>query len=188
MAESTDNVVMYGMRGLVGKLLVFKNFFGKTIVARRPRRTDAPPLPEQLERQERFRLAAIYAKNAIAVPLTKAEYEAAAKPGQTAFNIALADFFKAPEVSNPDVSAYTGAANQKLRVRAVDNFKVASVTVSIEQADGTPVESGNAVMTADGINWEYTTKSVNAVLAGSKVLFTATDLPGNSTTLEIILP
>jgi hypothetical protein len=43
-------------------------------------------------------------------------------------------------------------------------------------------------MTADGINWEYTTKSVNAVLAGSKVLFTATDLPGNSTTLEIILP
>lgn len=185
MAESTDNIVTFGMRGLVGRLLVFRQFFGKTIVAKRPKKTDIPFTADQQEVQSRFAEAATYAKTAIQDPGVKSAYEAAAKPGQTAYNIAFADYFKAPTLSLPDISGYTGQAGEVIGIRAKDNFLVSSVQVAIEKPDGTPVESGDAVITENGQDWTYSTTMVNDTPSGSKVRFTATDLPGNSTSLEV---
>ena len=187
MAESTDNVVMYGMRGLIGKMLIFKNFFGKTIVARRPKKRETPPTADQLEIQDRFKLASVYAKNAIQDATLKAEYAAVARPGQTAYNIAFADFFKGPELSLPNIGGYSGQPGQLLTVRAVDNFRVVQVAVTIMQSDGTIVEAGDAVIGSDGLTWRYTTTQPNNLLAGSKIHFTAADLPGNFVTLQALV-
>ena len=188
MAESTDNVVMYGMKGLIGNLIVFKRFFGKTIVARRPRKSEVEPTADQLAVQSRFKLAAAYAKSVISDPIRKASYEALTKPGQTAYNMAFADYYRVPEMSDPEVSAYTGVAGQKISVRATDIFKVVGVAVRIEQADGTLVETGNAVLSGNGIEWEYVTTSLNDALSGSKIRFTASDVPGNQSVLEVSIP
>lgn len=187
MAESTDNIVTFGMRGLVGRLLVFRQFFGKTIVAKRPRKTEIPATADQQEVQTRFTDAAKYAKAAILDPGVKSAYEAVAKPGQSAYNIAFADYFKAPALSLPDISAYTGQAGEQISIHAKDNFMVTSVKVSIEKPDGTPVEAGEAAITDIANEWSYITTMLNDTPAGSKVRFTASDLPGNTTSLEVVV-
>lgn len=187
MAQSTDNIVTFGMRGLVGRLLVFKQFFGRTIVAKRPKKTEIPFTADQQQVQTRFAEAATYAKAAIQDPGVKSAYEAAAKPGQTAYNIAFADYFKAPVLSLPDISEYTGQAGEQSSIRAKDNFLVSSVKVSIVKPDGTPVEAGEAEIITNGLDWAYSSKMINDTPTGSKIIFTASDLPGNTTSLEVVV-
>lgn len=86
MAKSDDNIVTKGLRGLVGKMLVFRQRGDKTVVASRPKKSTKPFTPEQEAVKERFREAAAYAKSAISDPLTKAAYQEAAKPGQCCDN------------------------------------------------------------------------------------------------------
>lgn len=46
------------------------------------------------------------------------------------------------------------------------------------------IEEGAAVQSANGLDWVYTTTAINAEVPGSKITFTAKDLPGNETVLE----
>ena len=39
---SSNNVVTYGLQGLIGRMLVFKQMNGKTVVANRPRKSTKP--------------------------------------------------------------------------------------------------------------------------------------------------
>ena len=187
MASSTNNDLTFGLRGKVGRMIVFRQFFGKTIVARRPEKKERIATPAQQLNKDRFKEAVIYAKNALLDESKKAAYLAVADPGQTAFNVAFADYFKAPVLSMADIEQYTGQTGEKIRVRALDDFMVNSVSVSITKADGTLIEQGEALITSNGLDWEYTSAALNDELAGTKILFTAADLPGNSTRLEITL-
>ncbi len=54
-------------------------------------------------------------------------------------------------------------------------------------ANGTLLEYGNAVQQINGIDWTYTTTQANAVPTGSKISAIATDVPGNTGTLEVTL-
>ena len=76
------------------------------------------------------------------------------------------------------MSAYTGAAGQSITITAVDDVKVKSVSVSIANDDGTVVEKGSAVVSAQNPDqWLYTT-SAAASSASVKVVVDAADLPG----------
>lgn len=66
MARSTNNIVMKGVSGTIGKMLVFRtNAADKTIVARRPKPSNKPLTVAQIEVRDRFTEAAYYAKTAI---------------------------------------------------------------------------------------------------------------------------
>ena len=71
-------------------------------------------------------------------------------------------------------------------VRAIDDFRVNSVKVTIKNAAGVPVEEGDAVQIS-GLDWLYTATEVNNQFAGSRITATAVDLPNNSATLETTL-
>jgi hypothetical protein len=74
-------------------------------------------------------------------------------------------------------------------ISAKDDFRVAEVIVSIRTAAGLLVEEGNAVLNpVKRDKWIYTATQNNAALAGSKILVTARDLPGNAGVLEATLP
>lgn len=185
MAKSSNNVVTYGLQGLIGRMLVFKQMNGKTVVANRPRKSTKPYTAEQLEIQQRFKEAALYAQAAIQDASLKERYEEAASSGQSAFNAAFSDYFKPPVLSEADSSAYTGQAGQLIKVRAVSMLEVTEVKVSIKQSGGTLVEEGQAVKAANGLDWEYETTQANASFSGSIITFTAKGLPGNSMVLEV---
>jgi hypothetical protein len=176
--KSSNNEVTHGLRGKM-RLLVFKRWYGKTIVSTFSERDQSEPTSAQAAVQATFKLAAAYAKGAIADPATKQAYKAKAKGAQKPYNLALADFFTAPVIGEIESGNYNGQVGDNVRVAVTDDFKVASVQVKIEKADGTLIEQGSAVVHADGLHWIYAATVANSNIAGTKITVTATDLPGN---------
>jgi hypothetical protein len=182
MARSNYNVITYGLSGKVGDLVLFKQWFGKTIMSKIPVRT-AAFTTGQLAIQEKFKQAARYAKNAIKEAATKALYLLKAGGGVQPFNLALADYFSAPEIDQVITNSYSGAVGSLIEVQATDDTKVTEVNVSIRAANGTLIEQGPATLDETTGRWNYTTVT-NASAAGGKIIVTAKDLPGNTTTVE----
>lgn len=185
MARSTNNVVTHGLSGKID-LLVFSQRDGNTIVSRRPRRAQTVS-PAQQEIRANFQQAVLYAKSALADDATRLAYATKAKPGQKVFNLAIADFFRLPDIGEIDVAGYTGQPGSRITILATDDFKVTSIKVKIENGDRSGTEAGEAILQADGIHWLYTATQSMAPLAGTLISVTATDLPLHSSTKQKIM-
>jgi uncharacterized protein YjdB len=118
MAKSRNNVITHGLSGKIGDLLVFRQRGGQTFVSKIPERPKSMS-EKQIETQKRFQQAIIYAKAANSTPEMKERYAAKAKKlkGMTAYNVAVADFYNAPNIDTVDLSAYTGLAGDEIRVQ-----------------------------------------------------------------------
>lgn len=189
MAQSTGNVVTYGLRGMIGKMLVFRRRGDLTIVASRPRvDKNRVATAIQLSIQEKFKLASIYASSAILDPILKAAYEASATGNQSGFNRAFKDSQLAPEfIGTPDVGNYTGVKGQGVSAKVIDDFRVELVKVKIVTATDELIEQGIAVKGSDNVKWTYLIQQANPNVAGCVITFMAYDLPGNETVVEINL-
>ncbi|MCG2612815.1 hypothetical protein LZZ85_00930 [Terrimonas sp. NA20] len=185
MAISRYNVVMHNTSGIVGDLVQFSQRHGKTIIGKR-RKKAATASEGQLEIRRRFKKASNYAKASMEIPERRALYEAKAVPGVTPYNLALGNYFTAPEIVEIINTSYTGAAGGRIDILAEDDVSVRSLDVSVFTAQGTPVESGAAVKTAEGF-WHYTTTGISPQLEGTRVVVTATNIPGNTSTAELVL-
>jgi hypothetical protein len=184
MAKSKNNVITYGLSGKIGDLLVFRQRDGKTIVSKIPEQSNTVS-EKQTANRARFQQAAVYAKIAVEDTETKDLYAEQAKKrkGLTSYNVAVADFFNAPDIDTVDLSAYTGAVGEQIRIIVSDDFAVKSVHVQINNADGSLVEEGEAVRGAGDL-WIYTATENNESLDGDRILITASDMPGNIVTEE----
>ena len=188
MARSKFNVLTHGLSGLVGDMLVFRQKANKTFVSGRPKPSTKPVKAISLAIRERFKRAASYAKSVMDNLTLKEDYQLTAKPGQSAYNMAFTDYQKAPEIyEDIDLSVYTGAVGEEIVLSVIDDFGVESVRVKIIIPAGTVLEEGQAVQSANGLDWVYTTMEANAEVPGSQIIFTAADLPGNQTILEKLL-
>ena len=139
--------------------------------------------------QEKFLLASRYAKAIMKNqdPGMRIAYAAVLRPRQNIYSRALEDFLSSPEIKSISTSAYDGTVGSKITVRAVDDFRVSSVSVEIHTANGALLEKGNAEPTSNGIDWIYSVTQVNNPRAGSKIIVVATDVPGNAGTKEQVL-
>lgn len=189
MAQSNNSIITGKFRGMLGKELVFREWAGKTVVAKAPRARKGGPTPAQADLQAKFLLASRYARSVIKNPDQgmAAAYKAVLKPRQNVYSRALEDFMSSPEVVNINTRNYTGAVDDKIVVRAVDDFRVVSVRVEINADNGSLLESGYAELSENGIDWTYTARQANNLLAGSKIIAIATDVPGNEGILEVSL-
>jgi hypothetical protein len=122
-----------------------------------------PKTANQLANQERFAKANLFAKAAIADPVKKQYYQAMAKPGQSAYNVAFREAFHGPEI--------TAVSLKDKTVRVKDNHIVNRVTVNNKAAVFNNVR---------GV-WEYTTNE-------KKLRVQAYDRYGHVFTKEIISP
>ncbi|MDR1336473.1 MAG: hypothetical protein LBK22_06560 [Tannerella sp.] len=179
MAKSTRNVVTQGLSGTVGTL-VFSQRGGQTVVGMRPQ-GQREFNEEQKEYQRRFQRGILYGKAAIADVERKAEYQQKAKPGRSAFNVAVADFLNAPVIDSVDLSNYAGRAGDTIRVRVYDDFAVREVRIRITNTDGSTVEDGAAQMDAIGYEWTYVATQLNESLEGDRIEIFVSDTPGNVT-------
>ena len=180
MAIVNKNLITKGLSGMLGGTLVFRRVGNKTVVSTVPSTTKEPTVAQQSQRA-RFQQAILYAKTQMADPAIKAEYEALTKGAgfANAYNIAVADFFNAPDIVNVDLSKYTGQINELISVKVTDDFKVKSVNVEIQNPDGTLVEKGEAIRQVNKIDWLYSTTTINRTTSGDKIIIKAYDVPGN---------
>lgn len=68
-----------------------------------------------------------------------------AKDGESAYNVAVADFLNAPDIKEVDFSKYTGEVGSQITICAIDDFKVTDVQVEIFDSTGVLVERGGAL-------------------------------------------
>ena len=185
MAEVKKNILTKGLSGMLDDTIVFRVVGSRTIVASAPTPSEKEPTPGQAAHRLRFQQAILYAKGALLDEEQRAAYEEAAshRERQSSYNVAVADFMKAPDIQEIDISAYTGQVGDPIRVRVTDDFKVAKVSVAIYNSDGNAVEEGDAEV-QDGLHWVYTATSMNMSLVGDKIVVKAYDLPGNVTEQE----
>jgi len=189
MAKSENNEVMHGARGKVGNLVVFKNFGnGKTIISKVPRKRDNPVYSQTQElAKERFREGVIYAKGAVQDPILSAFYKPYSKPGLSVYNLALADFCKPPQIKTINVGSYQGNIDDRITIRAIDNFKVTGLKVVISKPDGVLIETGMATQTPNGVDWLYTATVNNEDVVNCTIKVLATDTPGNVSELVQVI-
>jgi hypothetical protein len=187
MAEAQKNDVTLGLSGKFGQMFVFRQLAGKTYATRAPGERTKEPSAEQKVNREKFQKAILYGKTVIADPLMKKDYQEKAEPGKSAFNVAVADFFKAPDILDVDLTGYTGQVGQKIRIRVTDDFAVKSVVVTIHNGDGTLQEEGDAALEENQLDWIYTTNSNNTSLTGDKITIIAADIPDNLTKQEKVM-
>jgi len=189
MSKIHDNPLVKGARGNFGKHYVYKKRGKDTHIAKMPViNKNAVPTDSQTEVRELFAAASLYAKGAMSSPDLKKEYQKKAKDGNTAFNIALRDYLKAPVVKSIATEKYDGNPGSTIVVVAKDDFRVAEVKVSIRDAAGVLIEEGNAILNPiDRNKWIYTAVQANASPVGCTVSAIALDLPGNKGMLDVIL-
>ena len=189
MAHSDNSLVTGKISGTLGKELVFREWDGKTVVAKAPKKRKGEPTPSQAETQEKFLLASRYARAIVRSPdkgLAEA-YATVLRRRQNVYSRALEDFLSPPVVISINTRNYKGTLGDKIVVRAMDDFRVVSVRVEIVAANGTLLEEGKASEDANTLDWTYTATQANSLLAGSKVIAIATDVPGNEGMLEATL-
>lgn len=189
MAQSDNSLVTGRISGTLNKELVYREWEGKTVVAKAPRKRKGDPNAKQVETQEKFLLASRYAKAIIrSTDKSMAEaYAAVLRRRQNVYSRALEDFLNPPKVKSINTRNYKGIVGNKFVVRAIDDFRVVSVQVEIYAANGTLLEEGKAEQDPFGLDWIYTATQPNGTLAGTKITAIATDVPGNEGILDVSL-
>lgn len=102
MATITNNSLLQGLRGRLGKDLVFKTIRGKTIVCAYPRKSiKQKETVVQQKTRTRFQEATQWAKAILQNPTKKAHYELRAKQLKlpNAYTAAIKDFMTDPEAA-----------------------------------------------------------------------------------------
>jgi hypothetical protein len=64
---------------------------------------------------------------------------------------------------------------------------VESVKLIIKDSTDSTIEEGLAILSANGVDWIYTATAVHPGLAGTKLIISASDIPGNITRQEVTL-
>ena len=178
MAIVKDNILMQLVRGTLGKHFIVYERNGQIIMAVKRGPSKKKPTQKQLEARQKMTIASARAQVLMADPEIKAYYESMAGPGQNAYNMAVKDAYRSPEVQNIRLE------NEEVVVTAKNEFRVAEVEVKVIDAEGVITESGQAVLGRNRVDWYY---KATALPAGGKVIVVAENLPGYQTVKELLL-
>jgi hypothetical protein len=174
MTKVIYNGSIQAFSGRIGNLIFRQLPDGTTVVSSAP--------PEETRKQKKraklkrsanqqahnscFAQAAAYATIAAKAEPIYAEL-AAAETTKTAYNFALSDWFHAPVIHRLE------QREGRVRVKASDNVQVTKVKVTLLDADGRVMETGEAFR-SEGECWEFA-----SLVEGKTILAEAWDLPGH---------
>ena len=175
MAKVQTNPIIQGLSGKVGHGLMFRRLRdGRTILCQKPDFSRPEFSEKQISHQQRFKAAAAYAKEAAQSQSLYAEM--AAESLKSAYNLALSDWFHAPEISGCDWGNWTGQAGDEVRIRAVDDVLVAAMQVTFNNEQAEVIAGGEAIQ-LDETWWRFVMPS--ALSGACKITVTVVDLAGN---------
>jgi hypothetical protein len=186
MAIANDNILTRYQRGRIGNI-IFRRWGENTVASVVPDYSKIKWSAAQKDNRNRFRDAMVYARKALRDPKVYEYYKKKRKGMQTVWNVAVADYMKRPQITNIDVSRYRGLRGNVIRIKAKDNYFVASVVVRIVDAQGVEVESGMAVSMSGRGEWIYKAMEQNSGWKGGRVVVNVTDVPRNMVRAEVSL-
>jgi hypothetical protein len=187
MAISFKNVLTREYSGRVGEV-VFRNYKGKSVMAKRPDCSKVIKSPAQLANQNRFAKAVKYSKKVKSDPERSEFYRKNKKKKyQDVYHAAMSDFMSKPKVQKVDLNGYKGLKGNVISVSAWDKFSVEAVIVVILNYLGQVIESGPAVATSFSGNreWDYITTVENVDYKTCRILVRVKDRPGNTVEAEV---
>lgn len=94
MARINQHSLLKGLKGQIGKQLVFKQYGKKTVVSRYPDMSKVVPSILQKEQRGDFAEAVAYAKTINNDPVLKAKYAKKVKKGKSVFQYAIQEYLK----------------------------------------------------------------------------------------------
>jgi Skp family chaperone for outer membrane proteins len=94
MARTSNNSLTKGLRGQIGKQLVFKQYGKKTVVTRYPDMSKVVPSELQKAQRNGFAEAVAYAKSINNDSALRAKYAKKVKKGKSVFQYAIQEFLK----------------------------------------------------------------------------------------------
>jgi hypothetical protein len=151
----TKNPLLVGARGGLGKVVVFKQMYAKTVITNYPRKVEIPREKQstaQRETRDNFRDAVAYAKAVLKDPVQKAYYERKKKQLRlnSAYQAAITDCMQKLKLESVNMKRYTGAVGGEIvmTVRKKD-FGARDVGVMLLS-----IERGRAVKDKHGA-WVY---------------------------------
>jgi hypothetical protein len=188
MAISFKNVITRMYSGRVGDI-VFRNYGGKSVMAKRPDCSKVVKSPAQLENQKRFAKAVKSSKTVKNNPQRFEYYSNKKKKKKymSAYHAAMSDFMSKPKVQKVDLTTYRGQAGNVIKILAWDKFRVETVSVMILNKMGQLIESGPAVALPFSGNreWDYISTVENVDYKSCRVLVQVKDRPGNVVEAEV---
>ncbi len=186
MGKVKNNLVTQGFSGKFGEDITFRQIGGKTFFARRGV-SSVPPSARQLEMRNKFSQASMYASQALSNPQVNQHYQLMAKfQGlRSAYLAACADFLTPPEIGGLNTSAYHGKTGDLVTITSLTPYKITEIEIQILTPNGTLLESGKAVVREP--KWRYMAKVDNTQVQGSRLIVTARDRQGRTSTLERVL-
>ena len=189
MAINKNNFFIEGVSGTIGKQMTLSQRLGKTIVGKKSKGSTQAPTEDQIAVREKFEDASDYALGVLADPVLKAAYtEEAIKSGMSAYALALKDAHSFPEVRRIITGKYKGIVGDVITIKAKDVFRLDNVKVVIMSAANALIEEGQAVAVGSkSKDWQYITTAANPAVPGTRIIITATDLPGNQTNKEFVI-
>jgi hypothetical protein len=132
MAFVNTNPLVNGLSGMLGNTLVFKNYYGKTIVASRPR-SPKKQSESQKANRSKFRDATLWARAELRDPARKTYYQKKARQLKlpNAYTAAITDYMRKPTV--------TKATSANKTTYTVQKKDFALKQVMAQRLDGTPL-------------------------------------------------
>ena len=111
------NIATEGLSGKVGNFVFrLRKSDDKIFVSRIPVGSEEEPSEARKAVQRKFQRGIAYGKSAIADPATKALYAAKATEGRSAFNVAVADYFNAPQIEKIEMGNHSGAIGSTITI------------------------------------------------------------------------
>jgi hypothetical protein len=172
-------VITSAYSGRVGDI-VFRNYNGKSVMAKRPDCSKVVRSAKQVEINTRFAKAVKYGQYVIKNPALSAYYRKK-RPDLTPYNAAISDFLSRPVVDRVDVTGYQGLPGNVVTVSVWDKWKVEGVSMVIFNVRGEVVECGAAVPRefSENTEWDYTATVENDDYKSCRILIRVKDRPGN---------
>lgn len=151
MSIIRGNILTKGLSGMLGGVVVYRQLRGKTVMSNRPRK---PTRQSDLQRQnrQRFRAAALFAREAMQDPEKKERYRIKARKLNlpNAYTAALTDYLRKPSVNTIKCK---GRAGNLMTIQASKKgFALASVEVALTDAQGTLLATHTASLKDRGRN------------------------------------
>jgi hypothetical protein len=131
MPKINNNPIMKGARGMLGGVVVYRQFRGMTIMSNRPRKSKVITQHQQ-NIKSRFLLAVEYAKKQIADPVLKAKYQPdTGSKFTSAYVAAIADYLR--RIKQEEVKMANQVATlQAVAHLATDTDKIDKKTAGIQ--------------------------------------------------------
>ena len=153
MAIQTQNVVMQGVSGKIGKTLVFRQMKnGTTIIAQRPRPRTKPITAAEALTHDRFRAAAHIASKRSRDPMLRPQYLARAQPGQSAYFVALKEYLNAHKTNTTADSVHQSVDVVTATVKKPAEIYIEIAKFNIIAANNLLVEQRIAVFASQSLS------------------------------------